>query len=80
MTVTPTQEPTGDGVPGWVHGWERGSDPWHADAFVGTPAEGRFVSGEPRKTGWHALDWCGNVVGFIPDGTALPICRPPVTP
>lgn len=65
-TVTETQPP--DKTPGWVHGWERGTDPWHPDAFVGTPAEGMWSTTESRKTGWYAVDWCGNVVGFVPDG------------
>jgi hypothetical protein len=52
-----------------VHGvsWERGRDPWHADAF---PDGCRHAGnqGEPR-VGWVLLDWEGTVVGFVPDGT-----------
>ena len=58
---------------GGICGVERGLDPWHADAFVGTPAEGMFENREPRKAGWYALDWCGNVIGFTPDREAVTI-------
>jgi hypothetical protein len=51
--------------------WERGLDPWHASAFVGTPAEGRFEDTGPRRSGWAAIDFAGNVVGWIPDGTEV---------
>lgn len=49
-----------------VDGWERGLDPWHEDAF---PDEFKHVGtkGE-RRAGWYALDWCGNVIGFVADG------------
>jgi hypothetical protein len=50
-----------------VEGWERGLDPWHADAF---PDEFKYIgaTGE-RMAGWYALDGFGNVIGFIPDGS-----------
>lgn len=70
MTVTSeTQQPMN--APGWVDHWERGIDPWHADAFRGTPAEGRFENTGKRSTGWEAIDWVGNVVGFVADGTPI---------
>jgi len=72
--VSENQEPASIS---WVERFERGVDPWHPDAFIGTPAEGVFVTLEERKNGWYALDWCGNVVGFIPDGT--PTNPPDVT-
>lgn len=53
-----------------VHGFERSKDPWHADAF---PEEFKHAAprkGE-RKSGWMALDWCGNCIGFIADGTVF---------
>ena len=50
--------------------WERGKSPWHADAF---PDE--FKSRAPeqggRKTGWFEIDWCGNAIGWVPDGTVI---------
>ena len=64
-----SKKPDASKYPG-VEEWERGLDPWHADAFVGTPAEGMFDASVPRKTGWYALDWCGNVIGFVPDEEA----------
>lgn len=50
--------------------FERGKDPWHRDAFNGFDEEVRslFKDGD-RKEGWLVLDWCENVLGFIPDGT-----------
>lgn len=24
-----------------------------------------------RRTGWYGLDWCGNVIVFIADGTEV---------
>jgi len=37
-------------------------DPWHADAFVGTPGEGVVKSSGPRERQWHLEDWSGNLV------------------
>ena len=50
--------------------WERSLDPWHADSF---PDGFKFVgnTGE-RKWGWLGLDWVGNPIIFIADGTELP--------
>lgn len=48
--------------PGIDH-YELELDPWHADAFKGTPAEGRAGSTGPRRKVWMAYDWCGNPVG-----------------
>ena len=47
---------------------ERGLDPWHTDAFADEFKHAAPNTGE-RKEGWYELDWCGNVIGFIPDGT-----------
>ena len=53
-----------------VHGFERGLDPWHVDAF---PDEFKYVGARGKRLeGWYALDWCGNVIGFIADGTVYP--------
>lgn len=64
-TVSETQkpEPRGD-----VTEWERGLDPWHADAFKGTPMEGTVNRTGERQSGWYGLDWCGNVISWVPDG------------
>jgi hypothetical protein len=36
-------------------------DPWHNDAFVGTPAEGMMGDG-PREKQFHCEDYAGNLV------------------
>ena len=48
-----------------VFKWERGLDPWHADAF---PSEFRHAgtTGE-RRAGWLGLDWVGNAIIFVAD-------------
>ena len=55
-------------IPDYGDHWERGTSPWHKDAF---PEE--FKSSAPeqgaRKEGWYLIDWCGNEIGFVPDGT-----------
>lgn len=50
--------------------WERSKSPWHADAF---PLEFKDRAPElgDRKTGWLEIDWCGNAIGFVPDGTVI---------
>jgi len=50
--------------------WERSLSPWHADAF---PAEFKDRAPEQgdRKSGWLELDWCGNAIGWVPDGTEI---------
>lgn len=66
MVVSETQEPAPNA---FADTWERGLDPWHADAF---PSEFKAVGTTgPRAAGWYAIDWCGNVVSFVPDGTPL---------
>lgn len=52
-------------------GWEMALDPFHADAFKGTPAEGLYQLEEPRKVLWIVSDWCGNLVGIGPSVTTL---------
>lgn len=47
--------------------YERGLDPFHADAFIGTPAAGCGSNGK-RAAGWFLLDAWGNQIGFYPDG------------
>lgn len=38
-------------------------DPWHPDAFKGTPVEGRFKVKGPRESVWCGEDFSGNIVG-----------------
>jgi len=81
ITDKDNKPPTG-GMGGSVHGWERAKDPFHRDAFKGTGITdeqldnavvigGGGVSAGSRKEGWMALDWCGNEIGFVPDGTEI---------
>lgn len=67
-TITVTEKPP---LVSYAHDWERGLDPWHEDAFP--PEFGHAGTRGPRKTGWYALDWCGNVVGFVADGDTVEI-------
>lgn len=64
MRVTETQSPPRTE---YIDLWERGLDPWHADAF---PDKHKSAGTEgPRKSGWYAIDYYGNVIGFIANGT-----------
>jgi hypothetical protein len=56
---------------GSVHKYERGMSPWHEDAF---PVEYKKSAPElgKRLSGWFAQDWCGNDIGFFPDGMEFP--------
>lgn len=50
--------------------WERGKSPWHADAFPDV-LKGRAPEQGDRKEGWFEIDWCGNVIWWVPDGTVI---------
>lgn len=67
-TVSATQRP----LPHPIYGdsYERGLDPWHADAFPDEFKQVATSEGE-RKEGWFLTDAYGNEIGFIPDGTAI---------
>lgn len=70
IVIGPETPPPLDRVNSSVHGFERGQDPWHRDAF---PEDFKAFApnrGE-RQSGWLALDWCGNVIGFFCDGTVF---------
>jgi hypothetical protein len=71
MIITPEQKPPTGGMGGSIHDWERGLDPWHKDAFPDEFKTAAPHQGEQRKTGWYALDWCGNIIGFVADGEEL---------
>lgn len=73
LTVKPPQ-------PDHIHQWVRGLDPWHPDAFKGTPGElpadiveyvhaAAGLEPQPRKGGWFGEDWSGNAICFVVDGT-----------
>lgn len=65
--VSKTNKPTQD-MGGTVESWERGLDPFHADAFPDGLKDGARQG--KRAEGWFALDHWGNRIGFVPDGTA----------
>ena len=81
MVDEKTPPPTG-GMGGSIHSWERSKDPFHQDAFRGTGmtdeqldnaiviGKGGISKGE-RKSGWMGLDWCGNPICFVADGTEV---------
>lgn len=50
-------------------GWDMSLDPWHAEAFEGTPAEGTLGSDGKRRAVWMALDAWGNAIGTGPGVT-----------
>ena len=60
---------------GGLECWERSSDPFHPDAFPkdmdikDAVVIGGEISKGKRRHGWMAIDWAGNPVGFVPDGT-----------
>lgn len=67
--VGPDQKP--DPHPFYGDSYERGVDPWHADAFIGTPGEGRIGNTGERRGGWFLLDGYGTEIGWVPDGTPI---------
>jgi hypothetical protein len=83
MITSKLQAPPVGGMGGFIHSWERTADPWHRDAFKGTgltdadldnalviSLEGP-IRGGVRAEGWGGLDWCGNLICFVPDGTEV---------
>ena len=52
-------------------GWDMSVDPWHADAFKGTPGEGVVGTKGKRRAVWLALDAWGNAIGNA--GPVVPI-------
>ena len=66
MIVTGSDKPPLGGMGGSVHDWERGGDPFHSSQF---PDEFKHVGKQgDQYQGWLALDWCGNIIGFLKDG------------
>lgn len=65
MVVTADKKPPTGGL---IYGWERGPDPWHQDAFPDELRDQAPHMGE-RSIGWFGLDWCGNIILFLPDGS-----------
>lgn len=71
MIVLASQKPPVGLMGGSVHDYERGKSPWHKDAFPDKHKHAAPEQGD-RHDGWLALDWCGNVIGWYPDGTEIP--------
>lgn len=71
MIVSETQPPPISAM--FADTVERGLDPWHPDAFKGIPGmvEDMKHNGGTRASGWFFVDWCGNYVGFVADGTEI---------
>lgn len=69
--VGPDQKPNPH--PFYGDSYERGLDPWHADAFAGL--EGKLGTNPgttgARRGGWFLIDGAGNAIGFVPDGTPM---------
>lgn len=69
--VGPNQRPAPH--PFYGDSYERGLDPWHADAFKGLEeqlGQNPGTQGE-RKGGWFLLDGFGNAIGWTPDGAPV---------
>ncbi len=55
--------------------WERSSDPWHAEAFkeiddIYSGIKKKYKN-MPRSNGWMGIDYCGNCIGYVADGTVI---------
>ena len=58
-------KPPVGGMGGSIDDWERGVDPF---ARAAMPSEFQHLfPDEPAREGWRAIDWCGNIIGFLPD-------------
>ena len=68
MTTSEHVKPPVGGMGGSIHDWERALDPWHEDAFP-DDLKSQAPNRGARVSGWMALDWCGNAILFIQDGT-----------
>lgn len=70
MIVSAECKPPVGGMGGSVHDWERGTDPFARSSM---PEEFQpLFEDKPAATGWYALDWCGNQIGFVADGYEWP--------
>lgn len=68
-TISETQMPPIGGFGGSAHQYERSPDPF-ARKFIPEHLQKYFPDAPPRM-GWLAIDWCGNVIGFVPDGAVF---------
>lgn len=67
MIIGPDVKPPVGGMGGSIHDWERSTDPWHRDSFPNEFKDQAPNQGDV-KHGWMAVDFCGNQIGFVPDG------------
>jgi hypothetical protein len=68
-TISPNEKPPLGLLGGSVHDYERGIDPFSRECM---PSEFQHhFPDKPASTGWLALDWCGNIIGFAQDGHVI---------
>jgi len=72
IIVSETQEPVILGIFQPDH-YERGLDPWHVDAMPDKFKEMPNWNRGERAKGWFGVDWCGNTVVWVPDGTEIEV-------
>lgn len=68
IMITSKRKPPIGGMGGSIHDWERGESPWNHKSFPSELKDQAPEQGD-SKEGWLSLDWCGNIIGFIADGT-----------
>jgi hypothetical protein len=69
--ITSKEKPPLGLLGGSVHDYERGKDPFARECM---PEEFQALfPDQPASTGWLALDWCGNVIGFARDGNTIEV-------
>lgn len=68
ITVSETQRPLFSNPS--VHSFGRGPSPWHVDAFPDALKSQAPECGV-RQWGCFELDYWGNAIGFVPDGTVM---------
>lgn len=72
LITSPTQKPI---IKGGLepHDYERSRDPWHRDAFPDEFKDNAPEQAYPRKEGWMGIDYWGNPLIFVPDGTEIEV-------
>lgn len=68
-TITPKEKPPLGLLGGSVHDWDRGKHPFARECMP--PEFQDQFPDKPASTGWLAIDWCGNVIGFAQDGGVI---------
>ena len=76
--VTKKEKPPLGLMGGSAHDYERGENPFSQECM---PREfWNYFSDKTETTGWLVLDWCGNIIGFAPDGTEIILPTPLISP